>query len=168
MQPRWYLIHCKPRQEKTARVQLERQGYLTFLPLIRTQRRKSGRILAPVEAMFPRYLFVRLEAERDNFSPIRSTVGVSEMVRFGDAFATIPNDFVTALQRRGDQAGIYEEEIPSPCPGDPVRIVDGPLTGYEATFSSPKGSERVAVLLRIAGRNVEVEINESALAPQND
>ncbi len=43
----WYLIYSKPKDEKVAQENLERQGYETYLPLIlgRTKRRgKNNKI----------------------------------------------------------------------------------------------------------------------------
>jgi transcriptional antiterminator RfaH len=42
-------------------------------------------------------------------------------------------------------------------PGEPVRIKEGPFSGLEAIFErSLKGSERVAVLLEILGRQTRI------------
>jgi len=96
-QPKWYAIHTKPSQEKTAREHLERQGYEVFLPLIKAKKRLRGKWTNRIEALFPRYLFIRLAMFEDNFAPIRSTRGVHRIVRFGNYPAQVPSDFVRAL-----------------------------------------------------------------------
>ncbi len=65
----WYLIHTKPARETTAADHLERQGFKTFLPRTRRQVRHAGRWRERIEAMFPRYLFVRLDTEEDDWAP---------------------------------------------------------------------------------------------------
>ena len=54
----WYLLYSKPRQEGVAVENLKRQGYETYLPLIRTRRRRQGQYVSLVEPMFPRYLLI--------------------------------------------------------------------------------------------------------------
>lgn len=39
---RWYLVYTKPRAESTARLNLERQGYDSYLPLVRQPRTRQG------------------------------------------------------------------------------------------------------------------------------
>ena len=69
----WYLLYSKPRQEGVAVENLKRQGYETYLPLVRTRRRRQGQYVSLVEPMFPRYLFIHLSDQTDNWGPIRST-----------------------------------------------------------------------------------------------
>ena len=102
----WYLLYSKPRQEGVAVENLKRQGYETYLPLIRTRRRRQGQYVSLVEPMFPRYLFIHLSDQTDNWGPIRSTLGVSALVRFGDLPAQVPDRLIDALKSREDDSGI--------------------------------------------------------------
>ena len=70
----WYLIHTKARQEATALTNLERQGYTCYLPKISKAAKGVGQP-PKREPMFPRYLFIQLEAGEggNNWMPIRST-----------------------------------------------------------------------------------------------
>jgi transcription antitermination factor NusG len=53
--------------------------------------------------------------------------------------------------------GIAQIEPISAKPGDTVRIKEGPFLGLEAIFEKKmKGSERVAVLLEILGRQTRL------------
>ncbi len=155
----WYLVQTKPRQERTALVNLERQGYRSFLPLIRLRRRHGGRAVTKVEAMFPRYLFVHLTEAVDNFAPIRSTIGVANLVRFGQRYAQVPETLVTRLSADCDENGIIEHEALTPTVGDSVVVLDGPFAGYEAILAANKPRDRVAILLQLAGRHVQVELS---------
>ena len=90
----WFLIYSKPQQERVAVQNLERQGYETYLPMLRRSRRRQGKKFETVEPLFPRYLFVNLSEELDDWGPIRSTRGVSRMIRFGNEAARVPDEFV--------------------------------------------------------------------------
>ena len=48
--------------------------------------------------------------------------------------------------------------------GEPVRIKEGPLAGLEALFEQEmKGSERVAVLLEILGRQTRIVLSSEMI-----
>jgi len=145
----WYLIYSKPQQERLALDNLERQGYLSYLPLIRNRRRRKSRFVAIIEPMFPRYLFVHLSDETDNWGPIRSTIGVANMVRFGMQAARVPDSLIEIMQER-DNEGVQTLAAPELKPGDQVRIVEGVMAGYEAIFQARTGKERVLLLLQLA------------------
>jgi transcriptional antiterminator RfaH len=162
---RWYLVYCKPRQEKTALLNLARQGYESYLPLMREPRRRHGRRVSVVAPMFPRYLFVHLDQTTDNWGPIRSTVGVASMVRFGQRATPIPDSLIDCLRGREDEEGIQNVMPEALKSGARVRILDGPFTGYEGIFQVRTGKERVVVLLDILGRQARASVDESALEP---
>lgn len=155
----WYLIFTKPRQENLARENLERQGFITYLPLAKQTRRRNGRYIKSIEPYFPRYLFIQLNTETDNWSPIRSTVGVVQMVRFGGVPAVVPDELVTCLKENDDPDGLQKLVRQDLSPGDKVEIINGPFAGYQGIYQQRKGSERVAVLLDIVGKTAAVTLS---------
>ncbi len=154
----WYLIYTKPRQEQVAQENLLRQGYEIYLPLIRQRKRRSGKYQVIVKPMFPRYLFIRLNTETDNWGPIRSTRGVSGLVRFGMQPAQIPNRLMNSLRDRDDDSGIQDLQVPEYASGNKVRIIEGPMAGCEGIFMAKTGQERVVILLEIAGQTARLNL----------
>ena len=154
----WYLVYSKPRQEGVAVENLKRQGYDTYLPLIRNRRRRQGQYVVLVEPMFPRYLFIRLSDQTDNWGPIRSTLGVSSLVRFGELPARVPDGLIDTLQSREDEGGVQQLETPDFRPGERVRIAEGPMAGYEGIFQARSSKERVVVLLDVVGKAMRVQM----------
>jgi transcriptional antiterminator RfaH len=161
----WYLVYSKPCQERVAYENLGRQGYELYLPMLQSRRRRSGRYVEVVEPMFPRYLFIHLDTESDNWAPIRSTLGVTSIVRFGQWPARVPDDLVSTLRRHEDASGLQAIPAPHFRAGDRVRIIDGPMAGYEAIFLASSSRERVTVLLEIAGRSAKVNLSAHQLDP---
>ena len=94
----WYLVYTKPKGEKTAQENLLRQGYETYLPLLGVSKRRRGRYITLIEPMFSRYLFIQLNQTSDNWSPIRSTLGVTDMVRFSGYPAKVPAELIEFLR----------------------------------------------------------------------
>jgi len=159
----WYLIHTKPRQERLALENLARQGYTAYLPLARLLRRRRGRSIPDVGPLFPRYLFLYLSDQTDNWKPIRSTVGVQTLVRFGEQPARVPDALVETLKARENGEGIQELPSLDPEPGETVRISHGPFEGYTAIFQARTSRERVILLLDIAEKSFRLEADSSTI-----
>jgi len=159
-QPAWHLIHTKPRQERTAREQLERQDYTTYLPEIR----QPGQARSPTSPLFPRYLFIRLTAGLDDWTPIRSTRGVSSLVRVGMNPAIISDQLVAAIQQRADADGLHRLPAKTFTKGDRVRLVSGPFADYEAIFSEQRAENRAIILLNLIGQQNRIEVSTDSIA----
>ena len=155
----WYLVYTKPRQENLAQENLQRQGYETYLPRVYQVRRRSGRYVKTIEAFFPRYLFIMLDTETDNWAPIRSTLGVSKMVHFDGIPAVVPDEFIDALRNNDDDDGIQSLKQNNLVRGDQVTIIDGPLAGYQGIYQQQNSAERVAILVDLVGKNTLLSIS---------
>ena len=161
----WYLIFSKPQRERLALANLERQKYQVYLPLVRNRKRVGGHYRSLIEPMFPRYLFIQLDDQSDDWGPIRSTIGVAKLVRFGIIPARLPDAFVQLMREREDNQGIQSLPERELKPGDPVRIVEGVMAGYEAIYQSNSGKERVILLLEIAERSAQITLKQDDIEP---
>jgi transcriptional antiterminator RfaH len=159
----WYLVYTKPRQEEVALTNLERQGYGVYLPHVREARKRQGRRVMLIEPLFPRYLFIHLDTHTDNWGPIRSTLGVATLVRFGQEPARIPDDLINFLKAREGQAGLHDWAEQKYQSGDRVRVAEGAFRGYEGILLARNSRERVVVLLDILGRQVRTRVDVSQI-----
>lgn len=140
----WYVIHTKPRQEQRALDNLERQGFQAWLPTIEMEKLRRGKLTRVIEPMFSRYLFIQLDKTQTNWSPIRSTLGVSKLVSFGNVPAVVPDALIEALQQAdGAQREYLLKE------GDAVQFVSGPLQGLEGILQQRDGELRALVLIEL-------------------
>lgn len=155
----WFLVHSKPSQEDTAAVNLTRQGYEVYLPRARVRRRLHGRMTERVQPLFPRYLFVELDAHTDDWAPIRSTLGVSRLVRFGEYPASVPGSLIELLKSR-ESEGVHDWSVPALHAGQKVRVLEGAFRDFEGIFVAQTSRERVIVLLEILGRAVRASLQE--------
>jgi transcriptional antiterminator RfaH len=97
-QPAWYCLRSQPRQEQVAASQLRMMvGISVFWPRIRFKRATRRGIIWVTEGMFPRYLFARFTLA-DMHRRVRYTLGVSEIVQFGDHYPTIDNTVLNELR----------------------------------------------------------------------
>jgi len=148
---RWYAVHCKPRQDERAAIELVNQGFEVFFPRVRVRRRVRQRYTTVIESLFPRYLFVKLDdSGEEDWSPIRSTRGVTGLVRMGGQTPTVPDAVVEALLSRVDADNCVDLNPEDGFrPDDRVMITEGPLAGFEAIFKARNSQERVVVLLNL-------------------
>ena len=164
--PRWYVIRSKPRAEFTARIQLERQGFRIYFPQLLKPARVRGRWLDRIEPLFPRYLFLAVDAGKQSLAPVRSTVGVTGIVRFGSEYATVTHEIIEGLMRRADpQTGLHRLEQPVFRRGGYVRILEGPFERLEGVFERYEGEERALILLEVLGRATRVRVPLDQLVP---
>jgi transcriptional antiterminator RfaH len=162
----WYVVHTKPRNESVAEAHLRRQAFETYLPRIKLERRRGGKWVEVIEPLFPRYLFVQLDAVRQNIAPIRSTHGVSCLVMFGGRLRPVPNEIVEGLQRAASpETGLHAIPRRRLQEGDAVTVASGPFEGLRGIFKASSGQERVAVLLELLGRTATVVLNGSSVVP---
>ncbi len=147
---KWYLIMTKPHKDSYAEKQLNNQGYITYRPLITKEKKIKSRIKKIEESLFPRYLFVQLEMGVDDWSSIRSTRGVLNIVSFGNKPTEVPDKVITILKKNEAINTESAIQLDSFKYGEKVTIECGPFAGLEALFDRYKqGSERVIVLLSI-------------------
>jgi len=150
---RWYLVQCKPRQDRRALENLERQSYQCLLPLRSIERLQRGKLQQSNEPLFPGYLFIHLDKVEDNWLPIRSTRGVNQIVSFGGRPTPVPNNIIEKL------TNIEVPASPTFSEGDRVLIDDPCLRQVEAIFLCKDSKERVLLLLRILQRNITTSLS---------
>ena len=151
----WYLIKTKPRQENVAIKNLENQKYATYCPTVTINNKHI--------VLFPGYLFIYLDKEKENWSPIRSTKGVVNFVRFGLNFAQVPDTVIKFL--KANQL-INKEKLKNLNrfkSGDKVQITDGVFKNCIAIFKSSKAEERVVLLMNLLGQQQAITIKQESV-----
>ena len=150
----WLLAYTKPRSEPVAQQHLERQGYQVLCPMMRVQKLRRRKWTWVEEPLFPRYLFVGV-TDQQSWAPVRSTVGVASLVRFGGQVADVPPTLIEGLR---DAAEEPRAARPVFKQGQKVRIVAGYYATLEAVFDMAEGEDRATVLLELLGRQSRVRV----------
>lgn len=159
----WYLIHTKPRQENTALLNLEQQGYECYFPRLPAERLRQGVLSVIEEPLFPRYLFIRLDPSggSQSWGPIRSTKGVNRLVSFGSEPAKVGSGLVEMLRA---QEGIRCRQPQRHfIPGERVELRSGAFAGMEAIYQISDGERRVLVLIELLNRPVQMSVAPASL-----
>jgi len=163
----WFLVRSTPRQEALALTHLARQGYESYLPLFATEKLVRRKSTVVQEPMFARYLFVRLDTsghergQGQSWSPIRSTVGVSELVCFGSRPARVDDALIATLRDR--EAAQQASPTTLFAHGDSVRITEGAFAGLEAIYQMNDAEGRAMVLLDLLSKPVAMTIDAASL-----
>lgn len=156
----WHVVHTKPRAEARAFENLERQGFEVFLPMITLQKVRRAKLAKITEPMFSRYLFLRTTAGMEDLSVVRSTLGVSQLVRFGTVPAKVPHAWVEAMRvQPAVQETLHKQ-------GDKVLLGDGMLKGLEAVYMHADGEMRAMVLIDLLSKPHLISYEAAYLLPQ--
>ena len=158
----WYLVYTKAREEQRAKKNIENQGFEIFLPMIAVAKENQSKSIT-LKAMFPGYLFVKINTELDKWNRIKSTRGVSHLVVFGQRLAEIPNQVIAYLKSGADENDIFKQKITRQefQKGDKLVIEKGMFKDKEATFLAKKSKERVRILLRFVNHLISADIPAS-------
>jgi transcription elongation factor/antiterminator RfaH len=161
---RWYAVQTHPRREATAQLQLQAQGFRTFLPrYVKTVRhaRKLTTVSAP---FFPRYLFIVLDLHRDRWRSINGTFGVTSLLKANDHPVAVPAEVVEALAAQCSAIGNVRLAETLEV-GQSTKILNGPFADLIGQLVRFDGGGRVQVLLQLLGGNIRVDIDRRALMP---
>jgi transcriptional antiterminator RfaH len=159
----WYLAYTKPRQETVAQFNLEQQAFDVYLPLFKKFKTSETGAVAIFEPMFPRYILFRPSRAGQSISVVRSTKGISNIVRFGFEPATLQHELVQRIRQLEQERHQAPLQALSPLKsGQTVRLKHTALGDIQGLVQSVS-SKRVAVLLEILGRPTVVQVQHHQL-----
>ena len=163
---RWFAVQSQPRREAGAEMQLNNQGYQTFLPRIKATRRHARKIENILSPFFPRYLFIVLNMQRDQWRSVNGTFGVSGLVMQGDRPLPVPFGIIEPLIECADQHGLMHFDAGHKLHvGQKVEIMTGPLSKQIGEIERLDGGERVELLLEFMGQATRVKVSSKDLIP---
>ena len=161
---RWYVVQTRPHKESFAAQNLANQGFRPFVARIRKTVRHARRLTSVNAPLFPRYIFVSLDLERDRWRSVRCTFGVSSLVMEGERPLPVPAGVVEQLIEHSDPAGALDFR-PELKAGQAVRVLHGPFADHIGRLVSMDPAGRVSVLLDMLGSERVVTMPADGLIP---
>jgi len=157
---RWYCVRSLYRAESEALEHLTEQGFTAHLPLLVDRDRRGVRREGP---LFPRYLFVSFDVDRDRWRAVASTKGVERIMSSApEEPLAVPVGRVEELIADGplDLAG--PDELPPVRRGARVMITSGVFAGREGVcrWSTKR---RIEVLMRLMSGERVVRLQRAAV-----
>jgi transcription antitermination factor NusG len=156
--PRWYAAYTRSNHEKSAAEQMGKRSIEHFVPTYEAVRTWKDRRMRLDRPLFPGYVFVRIALE--NRLKVLVVPGVVRLVGFDRQPAALPNEEIemlrTAVNRR-----LSTEPHRYLTVGRRVRIVRGPLEGFEGVLLRRKGRTRLLLSLDLIRQSAAIEVDDS-------
>lgn len=161
---RWYALYTRCHHERTTNKILTDNGLVTFLPEILVPSRRKDRKLLIKRPLFPNYLFVRLDGNKENWLKVYRTHGFVRIC--GNERPTpIPDEDINSIKIfvQSDR-NIYP--LPFLVVGSKVKVVAGPLAGAIGVLlkEDPK-KRRLVVSVELMGQSVAVTLADDEVRP---
>lgn len=157
---RWWVMHTKPRQEKSLARWLLAVGSSFYLPAVDRRCRVRGRVLTSRIPLFPGYLFlhgdgaVRLAAMSSN--RVVRTLEVNDQVSLWHDLAQVSRLLASGLPV------LPESRL---APGMDVEVTAGPLAGLRGRILRTATGNRFVVTVDFIQQGASVLIDDCALVP---
>lgn len=162
---KWFAVYTQQHAESKAAYHLKRQGFDVYLPRYLKKRRHARRVDWISSPMFPRYLFVGLDVENKGWHSILSTIGVSNLVCFGDQPLSVPISIIDSLVALEDEKGLISLNKKSGFNrGDSIEILQGAFSELTGHFEEFDDQGRVTLLLDMMGCQTKVKTSLENIA----
>lgn len=166
----WVVCYTEARAEGKAAKDMRLAGIEPFVPMERF-RGKPGKPVVE-RALFPRYVFARVDLDRDGWGALLGFDGVMDVLRNCNTPMRMADAHVDAL-RKAEAVGLFDHTTINPngfAVGEQVRVAEGPFAGLNAEIREFVGKirsatavKRARVLVNFMGRLTGMEMPVTAL-----
>ena len=157
----WYVFYTAPRAEKVVKKELSFRGYEVFLPTSKTLKIWKNRQKKLIDkVLFPSYIFVN--TEEHYLYKICQIPKVTTFIHFGGKPSKVSFKCIEGIKimLKLDQEIFIEQNF---YEGELVRIIYGPLAGYEGILVKQKSKTRFGIQLNEINQTVFIDICTSFL-----
>ncbi|HEX3000025.1 MAG TPA: UpxY family transcription antiterminator [Armatimonadota bacterium] len=163
----WYALYTRSQWERRVSTVLSAQSLETYLPMHRVWDRHPTcpkEVEAPV---FPGYLFVRCELDKEVWLTIKKTMGVVRILGVETEPVPVPDYEIESLRKvlavRPNIQGHSRLRK-----GDTVQVVKGPLQGVIGTLVEiARNRHKLIISVDVLNRAVSTNIDASLVEPYN-
>jgi len=158
---KWHIFYLRPRTESLVCRMLANLNYEVFWPVIQSIRiwknRQKKKIKLP---LFPNYLFVYTYAHE--LYPIKRIPQVVSCVTCGGKPSTLSDQEIDGIRRMLCLGRVITVETKF-SKGERVRILSGPLKGYEGVLITQHSKTRFGIQLKAINHTVCIDVARSEL-----
>jgi transcriptional antiterminator NusG len=163
----WYAVHTYAGYEEQVADALKQRAeslgmqdkiFNAIVPKVKEIEIRSGRKKTVEKRLFPGYVFVEMIVTEDSWYVVRNTPNVTGFVGFGVRPSPIkPSEIQQIKKLMGVEEPKYKIDLSL---GDLVRIVDGPLKGFEGKVDEiDEDKGKIKVLVSMFGRETPVNLD---------
>jgi len=161
--PKWFVLHCKPRQEQCVADHLDAVGVSHYLPRIKQVRFYGKRKVKRELPLFPGYLF--LNGRREDAYSVDRARGIVQVL---DA----PDQDTIDWELQNIRFALDHDAPLIACArlkvGTRVAVRAGPFKGMQGLVEANKAADRIVLQVSMLGRAMSVEIDASLLDRLDD
>ena len=157
----WFVFYTAPRAEKKAKIELEYRGYEALLPMTKSVRIWKNRQKKQIDSvLFPSYIFVRTNERY--LAEICRINKIATYIHCGGKPSKVSQECIEAIKcmLSLNQEISVENDFTE---GESVRIVDGPLSGYNGVLIQKKSKTKFGIHLKEINQVASIEICTSVL-----
>jgi transcription antitermination factor NusG len=156
----WWVLHTKPRQEKSLARELFRRQVPFYLPQVQKRWRLRGRTMSSFVPLFAGYMFLMADG-KDRLAAL-TTNRIVNSIKVPDQ-SQLWGDLRQIHKLIATGAPVTPEDKLGP--GDQVEIRSGALMGLRGTILATATGRRFVVKVDFIHRGASVLIDDIALAP---
>jgi transcriptional antiterminator RfaH len=156
----WWVLHTRPRQEKSLARRLYSDGIAHYLPAIPRRCQVRGRVLTAHVPLFTSYVF--LFANREERLAALTTDRIVQVLDVHDQ-EQLWHDLRQIERLLACGAAVHAES--GLAPGTPVEITTGPLAGLKGTVVRTASGRRFVVRVDFIQQGASVLLDDCALLP---
>ena len=157
---RWWVLHTRPRTEKTIARILKSKRISFYLPLYRQQKRVQRRTVTSFLPLFPGYVFLRGGDEERVVA--FETNRIANCIRVEDQRA-MDRDLARIYASVESGLPLLPEERIQP--GTPAEIVSGPLAGHQGVVVRSGKNLKFVIEVNFLQQGVAIEVDSSMIRP---
>lgn len=156
---KWYAVYTKPRSEKKLQENLRKIDIETYLPVLSQKRKWSDRVKTVEIPVFPSYLFVCLDYERDSLKVLKDSYSVNFVKTSGVPCEIEADDIEMVkffIESYPEKIRLERERLFQK--GKKISIRSGPFAGKTAVIERIKNAYYVIVSIPAVNASVTMEI----------
>ena len=154
---KWYALYTNPRAEKKVEEELKKRSFEVYLPQHTTLRQWSDRKKKVIVPLFPSYLFIHTELER-NYFDILNVPGVVKFIRMGKEIVSIRQQQIDNIRLLLSNFELLEAKNYQFKPKMNVEVIAGPLRGMKGIISESKGNKLFIIEIEQIGYSLALSL----------
>lgn len=164
---KWFVVCTEVKAEFRASEAAKAKGFTVFMPIEKRWKKHARRKTETLLPLMPRYFFVAFDPNKEGWTVLLSIKGVEGVLSSATGVPiAVPADIIEDLQLI-ESMGQFDQTtaVTRLKPGDEVRIVKGPLSGFIASLKEAGPDKRVEVLLSLFGAQRAVKLALADVRP---
>ncbi|MBN8589325.1 MAG: UpxY family transcription antiterminator [Rhodothermia bacterium] len=162
--PKWFAVRTRFKWEKKAAENLQQASIETYLPLYEKVKRYEKVIKRTTLPLIPNYLFVKIV--KDEYATVFKQEGVIGFLHNHGNLNAIPEQEIEILRRFNGEWEDLEVIEGKWEKGTPVKIVSGPLAGYEGRVVEEQGKHKVVIYMESLNHSITMLISKKYVNPK--